>query len=132
MEVSYRFMKWSEVAQSCPTLCNPVDCSLSGSSIHGILQARILECVAISFSRRSSQPRNRTQVSRIAGRRFNFWATREAKKNNQWHRAPPRGPCTHPLTSHREEGEVSAYVLWQSPRWPLHTREGQRLEGLVL
>ena len=47
-------MKESEVAQSCPTLCNPVDCSLPGSSIHGILQARILEWVAISFSRDSS------------------------------------------------------------------------------
>ena len=46
----------SEVTQSCPTLCDPMDCSLSGSSIHGILQAGILEWVAISFSRRSSQP----------------------------------------------------------------------------
>ena len=43
-----------EVAQSCPTLCDSVDCSLSGSSVHGILQARILEWVAISFSRGSS------------------------------------------------------------------------------
>ena len=43
--------------QSCPTLCNPMDCSPLGSSIHGILQARILEWVAISFSRESSQPR---------------------------------------------------------------------------
>ena len=43
----------SEVAQSCPTLCNPMDCSLPGSSIHGILQARILEWVAISFSKLS-------------------------------------------------------------------------------
>ena len=42
--------KWSEVAQSCPTLFNPVDCSPPGSSVHGILQARILEWVAISFS----------------------------------------------------------------------------------
>ena len=48
------------VAQSCPTLCNPVDCSPPGSSVHGILQARILEWVAISFSRGSSQPRDRT------------------------------------------------------------------------
>ena len=69
---------WCEVAQSCPTLCDPMDCSPPGSSIHGILQARILEWVAISFSRGSSQPRDQTQVSCIAGRRFNFWATREA------------------------------------------------------
>ena len=58
----------NEVAQSCPTLCDPVDCSPPGSSIHGILQARILEWVAIFFSRGSSQPRYRTQVSHIAGR----------------------------------------------------------------
>ena len=68
----------SEVTQSCPTLCNPVDCSPPGSSIHGIFQARILEWVAISFSRGSSRPRDRTEVSRIAGRCFNLWATREA------------------------------------------------------
>ena len=60
----------SEVAQSRPTLCDPMDCSLSGSSVHGILQARILEWVAISFFRGSSQPRDQTQVSHIAGRCF--------------------------------------------------------------
>ena len=49
--------KWSEVTQSCPTLCNPMDCSLPGSSVRGIFQARVLEWVAISFSRGSSQPR---------------------------------------------------------------------------
>ena len=48
----------SEVAQSCPTLCDPMDCSLSGSSAHGIFQARVLEWVAISFSRGSSQLRD--------------------------------------------------------------------------
>ena len=58
----------SEVTQSCPTLCDPMDCSLPGSSVRGILQARILEWVAISFSRRSSQPRDQTQVSHITGR----------------------------------------------------------------
>ena len=63
----------SEVAQLCPTLCDPKDCSLPGSSVHGILQARILEWVAISLSRGSSPPRDRTQVSHIAGRRFNLW-----------------------------------------------------------
>ena len=50
----------SEVAQSCPTLCNQMDCSLPGSSIHGISEARILEWIAISFSRGSFQPRDGT------------------------------------------------------------------------
>ena len=50
--------KESEVAQSCLTLCDPTDCSLPGSSVHGIFQARVLEWVAIFFSRASSQPRD--------------------------------------------------------------------------
>ena len=66
------------VAQSCPPLCNPMDCTLPGSSVHGISQARILEWTAISFSRGSSPPRDRTWVSYIAGRFFSVWATREA------------------------------------------------------
>ena len=72
-------MKWSEFAQSCPTLCDPVDCSLPGSSVHAIFQARVLEWGAISFSRASSWPRDQTQVSRIAGRGFTLWAIREAQ-----------------------------------------------------
>ena len=56
------------VAQWCPTLCSRMDCSLPGSSAHGILQARILELLAISFSRGSSWPRDQTLVSCIAGR----------------------------------------------------------------
>ena len=64
----------SEVTQSCPTLCDPMECSPPGSSVHGIHQTRILEWVAISFSRGSSQPRDGTQVSYIAGRCFNLWA----------------------------------------------------------
>ena len=60
----------------------PVDCSPPSSSVHGILQARILEWVAISFSRGSSQPRGRTQVSHIAGRCFNLCTTREALKSD--------------------------------------------------
>ena len=48
----------SEVTQSCPTLCDPMDCSLPGFSVHGIFQARILEWGAISFSKRSAQPRD--------------------------------------------------------------------------
>ena len=67
-----------KVAQSCPTLFDPMDYSLPGYSVHGILQQRILEWVAIPFSRGSSQPRDRTQVSHIAGSFFTIWATREA------------------------------------------------------
>ena len=70
-------VKWSEVAQSCPTLCDPMDCSLPGSSVHGIFQAIVLEWVAISFSRGSSQPRDWTWVSLIVDRCFTIWATRE-------------------------------------------------------
>ena len=76
-------MKWSEVkvAQSCPPLCEPMNCSLLGTSVHGILQARVLEWVANSFSRGSSWHRDWTQVSCIAGRFFTNWATREALFN---------------------------------------------------
>ena len=64
-----------KVAQLCLTLCNPMD-----YTAHGILQARILEWVAFPFSRRSSQPRDRTQVSHTAGRFFTSQATREAQE----------------------------------------------------
>ena len=61
------------VTQSCLTLCKLMDCSLPGSSVHRILQARILEWIAMLFSRGSSRPRHRTWVSRIAGRFFFFF-----------------------------------------------------------
>ena len=72
-----------KVTQLCPTLCDPTD-----YTVHGILQARILEWVAFRFSRGSPQPRDWTQVSHIAGRFFTSWATREtlgiynSKKDN--------------------------------------------------
>ena len=73
---------WSEVKWSCSVVSDSLWphglCSPPGSSVHGNLQARILEWVAISFSRGSSRPRDQTHVSRIAGRCFNLWATREA------------------------------------------------------
>ena len=72
-------VKESEVAQSCPTLWDPMDCSPSGSAIHGILQARVLEWVAISFSRSSSQPMDWTRVSCIVGRCFTISATTEVQ-----------------------------------------------------
>ena len=76
--VMYRCEKEKKVKfQLNLTLCYPMDCSLPGSSIHRIFQARILEWIAISFSRRSSWARDQTQVTRIAGRHFTIWATRE-------------------------------------------------------
>ena len=67
------------VTKLCPALCDAMDCSLPGSSVRGISQARILEWVAISFSRGSSPPSDRTWVSCVAGRFFTIWATREAQ-----------------------------------------------------
>ena len=74
----YSKVKESEVAQLCLTLCDPVDCSPPGYSIHRVFQARVLDWVAISFSRGSFRPRGWTQVSHIAGRCFTIWAIREA------------------------------------------------------
>ena len=70
------------VAQSCLALCNPMDYNQPGSSVHGILQPRMLRWVAIPFSRGSSPPRKRAWVSQIAGRFFTIWATRETYKFN--------------------------------------------------
>ena len=77
-------MKWIDmivcmlVAQSCLTFCDPMDCSPSGFSVHGLLQARILEWVVIPFSTGSSQPRDQTWVSCIARGSFTIWSTKEA------------------------------------------------------
>ena len=75
----------SEVIQPCPTICDPMDCSLLGSSIHGILQARILEQVAISSSGGSSRHRDWTQVFLTAGRLFtiNWVSTCKAQQGIQ-------------------------------------------------
>ena len=71
-----------KVAQSCLTLCDPMDCSLPGYFIHGIIQARILEWVA--FSRGSFQPRDRTQVSLFAGGLFTIWVSYIEVKQAGW------------------------------------------------
>ena len=64
--LSSRAHTGTQSLQSCPTHFDPLDCSLPGSSVHGILQARILECVAISSSRGSSQPKDGTRVSWVS------------------------------------------------------------------
>ena len=80
--VEIRVLGWRNKNISCSvclTLCNPMDCSPPGSSAHGILQARILEWVAIPFSKGSSWPRDRTQISYTASKFLTIWATREAQ-----------------------------------------------------
>ena len=77
------------VTKSCLTLCDPMDCSLPGCSVHGILQARIQEWVAISFSKGSSQCRDQTQVSWVSciGRRilYQWWERKYHTENHSLH-----------------------------------------------
>ena len=95
------------VTQLCPTVCDPIDCSLPGSSVHGILQARILEWVAISFSRGSSQPRDITSISCLVGR---FFTTE-----------PPEKPIWHIWVINR----LLFNVAWNMPlAWALWRRDG--------
>ena len=99
----------SEVAQSCSTLCDPMDCSPTGSSVHGIFQAWILEWVAISFSRGSSRSRDRTQVSRTVDRRVAVWA--QATSVTLWLERSPGGSgvwgSLRGLLRAEEAGEVT-------------------------
>ena len=104
----FPIFSWSEVkrsevkvAQSCPTLCN--------STVHGILQARILEGVAFPFSRGSSQPKDQTQVFCISGRFFTSWATGEALRILVW--------VISPFTS------LSPFPTQESNRDLLHCRQ---------
>ena len=108
--------------QSCPTLCDTMDCSPPGSSVHGILQARILEWVAIPFSRGSSWPRNRTHIPCIASGFFTFWATLNWTELN-WSRSVvsnslrPRGlyptRLLHPRDSLGKNTGVGCHSLLQ-------------------
>ena len=74
----------NEVTQSCPTLLNPMDWRPPGSSIHGIFQARVLEWVAIAFSRGSSWPRDQTWVFHTVARYFTIWATRKETSHRSY------------------------------------------------
>ena len=79
--------------QSCPTLCDPTNCSLPGSSVSGIFQARVLEWVAISFSRGSSWPRDRTQVSYVSCIADKFFTTSNTLEAST-HSTATSQPCT--------------------------------------
>ena len=77
------FQKKALATQLCLTLCDPTDCNLLVSSVHGVLQARILEWVAIPFSRGSLQSRYRIRVSCITGGFFTIWTTKEALQKEE-------------------------------------------------
>ena len=95
------------VAQSCPTLCDPMGCSPPGSSVHWILPARILKWIAIS-SRGSSQPRDRTWVFCTAGRFFTIWATRKASTGDT-------GSIAGPGKSQMSWGSQAHELQWEKP-----------------
>ena len=127
------------LTQLCPTLCNPVDCSPPGSFVCGILQARILEWVAISFSRASSRHRDRTQVFCIAGRRFNLWATREALiptifkffYTNLGSILKSRD-ITLPTKVRLVKAIVFPVVMYGCESWTIKKAENQRIEAFEL
>ena len=111
------------VPQSCPTLWDSMNYSLPGSSVHGILQARTLDLVAIPFSRESSQPRDYwTQVSCIAGRFFNVWVTREALNTYiRMYICMYIYVCVYiymPITN--PGSPLGSKVYFQLPTWQLH------------
>ena len=101
----------AKLLQSCLTLFDPMDCSSPGPSVHGILQARILEWVAMPSSRGSSQPRDWTQVSHTAGKFFTIWTT-----SNIWYLA-----SFHMLMGYSSilSGEMSIQVLYSLTGLPI-------------
>ena len=106
----------SEVAQSCPTLSDPMDCSLPGSSVHGIFQARVLEWVAISFSRGYSRPMTWTLPH---CRQTLIWATREVHQS-EW--PSSKSPQTKNTGQGVEKMEPS-YTVGGNANWYSHYGE---------
>ena len=106
MNYSVQSIIWSEVkvAQLCLTLRDHME-----YTVHGILQARMLEWVAVLFSRGSSQPRDGTQVSCIAGGFFTSWATREALRILEWAAYPFSGGSSRPYKPLKKEAFLSYY-----------------------
>ena len=120
-------------AQSCPTLCEPMDCSLPGSSVHGIFQARTLEWAAISSSRVSSLFRDRTHIFWIASR---FFTTAPPKKTSL-----KAQPVLNPdftlilansiiVTRVKEESEVMIFIITPVSRWVKYAEDVDSIPGL--
>ena len=118
------------VARSCPTLCDPLDCSLPSSSVHGIFQARLLEWVTISSSRGSSQPRDQTRVSWTTGGFFTTWAIEEAASLT-FKIQGCRLPRGHILESedYTLPGKRETKGSWRNTGWTLTRGESWSHEG---
>ena len=113
------------VVQSCPTLCDPTDLSLPGPSVQGILQARILEWFAISFSRGSSQPRDQTQVSGIASR---FFITEPPGEKLTLEKGTWKDQARYPESSKRiHQGSRQGLLGRLSGSWVMHYLGKQQL-----
>ena len=121
------------IVQSCPILCNPRDCS-SGSSVHGILQPKILKWVAMPSSRGSSDPGIKPRVSYIASRFFTIWATRKAKPHLSLILCPNvsglRLKGTGKVSGGQAQLRVDEVLMWRLfgllwlLSWPQNSREG--------
>ena len=112
------------VTLSCLTLCNCTDCSPPGSFVHGILQTRVLEWVAMPSSRGSSQPRDGIQVSRTAGRFFTSWATREAQEYWSGLPCPPPRDLPNPGMEPRSPTLQAGSLPAEPPGKPKNTGVG--------
>ena len=140
--LSLCLFKENEVTQSYLTLCDHMDYSLPDSSIDVIFQARVLEWVTISFSRGSSQPRDWTWVSHIAGRRFTIWAIREArgcvtlllgrKAMKSLDRLLKSKDITFLTKVHIVKAVVFPVVMYRCESWKINKTERQRIDAFEL
>ena len=105
------------LAEPCPALCNPMDCRPPGSSVHGTVQARILECVAVLFSRGSSRCKDQTWVSWIAGRFFIVWATREAPSHPKRSAVPVVSDSCDPVDGSLPGSSVHGILKTRILQW---------------
>ena len=124
-------VKETEVAQSCLTLCVPMDCSQSGSSVHGIFQAIVLEWTVISFSRGFSRPRDRTRVSCIVDRRFTVWANREVPLKYSFREGLAALPRPMPFLTKfcLVKAMVFPVVIYGRVSWIVKKAECQRIDA---
>ena len=122
-------VKWSEVAQSCPTLCDPMDCSLPGSSVHGIIQARIL--VDCHFLLQGIFPTQGSNPGLLHCRQtFNDWATREAKTNLD--SILKSRDITLPTKVCLAKAVVFPVVMYGCENWTIKKAEPQRTDAFKL